>query len=60
MSALPPRTDVAAQDRQARFVPEAEVIGAFGHGVESLPTTARGTLRAVLQCNRHLYAQRGR
>ena len=36
--------------------PEAEVIGAFGHGVESLPTTARGTLRAVLQCNRHLYA----
>jgi hypothetical protein len=35
---------------------EAEVIGAFGHGVESLPTTARGTLRAVLQCNRHLYA----
>jgi hypothetical protein len=32
------------------------VIGAFGHGVESLPTTARGTLRAVLQCNRHLYA----
>jgi hypothetical protein len=29
-------------------VPEAEVIGAFGHGVESLPTTARGTLRAIL------------
>jgi hypothetical protein len=35
---------------------EAEVIGEFGHGVESLPTTARGTLRAVLQYNRHLYA----
>ena len=27
---------------------EAEVIGAFGHGLESLPTTARGTLRAIL------------
>jgi hypothetical protein len=28
--------------------PEAEVIGAFGHGVEAVPTTARGTLRAIL------------
>ncbi|HEY2403468.1 MAG TPA: hypothetical protein VGI23_24160, partial [Steroidobacteraceae bacterium] len=37
-------------------VPEAEVIGAFGHGVESLLTTARGNLRAILECNRHLYA----
>ena len=56
MSALPLEADVRAGLQDVCFVPEAEVIGAFGHGVESLPTTARGTLRAVLQCNRHLYA----
>jgi hypothetical protein len=56
MSGLPPFTTELRNSLVVRFVPEAEVIGAFGHGVESLPTTARGTLRAVLQCNRRLYA----
>ena len=41
-------TDVQLIRWHVSNVPEAEVIGAFGHGVESLPTTARGTLRAIL------------
>src|SRR5882757_7809841 len=45
---------IASSCRHPKTCTEAEVIGAFGHGVEPLPTTARGTLRAVLQCNRHL------
>jgi hypothetical protein len=43
-----PTTDMRRLHGYVRFVPEAEVIGAFGHGVELLPTTARGTLRAIL------------
>src|SRR6202171_5861430 len=55
-SVLPSGADIVSLPLHVRLVPEAEVIGAFGHGVEALPTTARGTLRAALQCNRHLYA----